>query len=281
MTCGFCGFRNGDGEVRCRRCGRKPDDNLGAERMIQPTDGALAAVADRAQSAAVEAHAPQRTAGRAVQRSLFAEPSKIIPIASYAPAPPPEKVKKPSKPASRPAARHEQAQGQLEFLPSMPAGPRKLGTTVEAVIYCDAPVATRIHRAVAAALDWGLVLIGYGVLLLGFFVAGGKADGFTGLLVLGAALPLLGLTYGAMWTLARIETCGMRWTHLRLLNFDGFPPEPRQRILRFAGSCLSFCTLGVGLLWALADEESLTWQDHMSGTFPTPWESESQVFRRR
>ena len=26
---------------------------------------------------------------------------------------------------------------------------------------------------------------------------------------------------------------------------------------------------GLGLLWSLADEESLTWHDHMSKTFPT------------
>jgi hypothetical protein len=34
------------------------------------------------------------------------------------------------------------------------------------------------------------------------------------------------------------------------------------------GSCLSVCT-AVGLLWLLVDEESLAWQDHISGTFPT------------
>jgi hypothetical protein len=35
------------------------------------------------------------------------------------------------------------------------------------------------------------------------------------------------------------------------------------------GSCLSVCSV-VGLLWSLVDEESLAWQDHISGTFPTP-----------
>ena len=35
------------------------------------------------------------------------------------------------------------------------------------------------------------------------------------------------------------------------------------------GACLSFCAGGVGLLWALADEEKLAWHDHMSKTFPT------------
>ena len=57
------------------------------------------------------------------------------------------------------------------------------------------------------------------------------------------------------------------------------PPEPKQRVLRFMGSCLSLL-YPVGLLWSLVDEECLTWQDHISCTFPTPREGESQVFRR-
>jgi len=32
---------------------------------------------------------------------------------------------------------------------------------------------------------------------------------------------------------------------------------------------LSLCSLGLGLVWALVDEESLTWHDHISKTFPT------------
>jgi hypothetical protein len=27
----------------------------------------------------------------------------------------------------------------------------------------------------------------------------------------------------------------------------------------------------LGMLWALVDEEALTWHDHMSKTFPTPY----------
>jgi uncharacterized RDD family membrane protein YckC len=72
----------------------------------------------------------------------------------------------------------------------------------------------------------------------------------------------------------------MRWTHLQVMTFDGFPPDGGQRLLRFAGACLSLCTV-VGLLWCLADEEGLTWTDHISRTFPTPREWNSQVFRRR
>ena len=76
------------------------------------------------------------------------------------------------------------------------------------------------------------------------------------------------------------ESVGMRWTHLRLITFDGFPPETWQRVLRLVGSALSLFTV-LGALWTLADEESLGWQDHISRTFPTALELESRVFRRR
>jgi len=156
-----------------------------------------------------------------------------------------------------------------------------LGTTVEAVILCESPVATTLHRAVAAALDWAMVLIGFGLFLLGFLLAGGAfAFTKTSAVVFAGTLPLVAVTYGLMWTIAGTETPGMRWAQLRLTTFDGFKPALKHRVLRFAGSCLSLCTI-IGLLWSLADEESLNWQDHISRTFPTPLASDTQIFHRQ
>ncbi|PWU02180.1 MAG: hypothetical protein C5B51_21395 [Terriglobia bacterium] len=288
MTCTYCGSRNPDGEHRCRRCGRKPSDRLAGDFAY--TQGALAAVAqpERVSEPATPAVRAPNLA-RAVQRPLFREDpeAKVIPIASYAPARlAPPRISPTQKPAAKPSPRRSaprvsEAQGQLDFLPAQPGQPRTLGTTVEAVIVCDAPVATLLHRGLAAALDWSMVLIGYGLFLLAFSFSGGEfALSRPNLLALGAALLLVAFTYGLFWTIAGGETPGMRWARLRLITFDGFPPEPHHRVLRFAGSCLSFCTV-VGLLWSLADEESLTWQDHISRTFPTPRASESQILQRR
>ena len=232
---------------------------------------------------------------RAVQGSLFqVRPTNVIPFEQYAPGQPdPPKPMPRSTPKvdfgapnllkapTRRASRVPEEQGSLEFLPAAPPKPRTLGTTVEAVIYCEAPVATTLHRAVAAAIDWSMVLIAYGVFMLTFYLMGGEIylDKLN-LLMFGGVLPVLGFTYGLFFAVAGSETPGMRCTHLRLTTFDGFPPEPKQRIVRFAGSCLSLCTV-VGLLWSLADEESLNWQDHISRTFPTPGIFESQVFQRR
>ncbi|MBZ5724026.1 MAG: RDD family protein [Acidobacteriia bacterium] len=275
MICNHCGSRNVVGARRCHKCGRTPDDTLSAGFDAHRTDGALAA--QPMPAARVTTAAPQvslRVAPnypRATQGSLFPERSaaNVIPM----PASP---ARAPRRPARPPAD-----QGKLDFLPGQQARPRTLRTTVEAVIYCEDPVATTLHRAVAAALDAVMVLIGYGLFLLVFRLCGGEVVlNKTNLLMFGGALLVMGFTYGLFWALANTETAGMRWTHLRLTTFDGFPPDGRQRLLRFFGSTLSLCTL-VGLLWSLADEESLTWQDHISGTFPTPRELESQVFRRR
>ena len=98
--------------------------------------------------------------------------------------------------------------------------------------------------------------------------------------IFGAMFLMVGFAYGLLFSLAGAETPGMHWTQLRLTTFDGFPPERRQRLFRFAAASLTRCTL-LGLLWSLADEEGLAWQDHISRTFPTPREVDTLVFRRR
>lgn len=275
MTCSFCGTRNSDCETRCRKCGRRPDDNL--RDPYGATQGALATMPKLAPRV-VEAPAVNRPMpATAVQRSLFPEQApKIIPISLGSVR---AKVTK-SRSGKTKVSRRVETQTELEFLPSV-VGPKKLGTTVEAVISCEAPVATRMHRAVAFAFDASLVLIGYGLFIAAYLLAGGVvASDRTTMLMVGAGLPLVAFTYGCMWALAGTETCGQRWVHLKLIRFVGFEPEPKQRLYRFLGACLSVCTGGLGLIWAVADEESLTWQDHMSGTFLTPSHADTRVFRR-
>jgi uncharacterized RDD family membrane protein YckC len=290
MTCSYCGTRNGEGEHRCRRCGRRPDDTLTGDFSFVGTDGALAAqlqpvekIEAPAQKPAPRVLAGGRSAGappvRPVQTSLFPDKAgKVVAIADYAaPSPRPRTAARPAVRRSRPVP---EEQGQLPFLPPQTAKPRTLSTTVDSVIYCEAPVATTLHRLVAAGLDWSMVLIAYGVLLSVFHALGGQfALNKTNAMVFGGMLLLTGFAYGMVWTVAGSETAGMHWMKLRLTTFEGFPPEPRQRVLRFFGSCLSACTV-LGLLWSLADEESLTWQDHISRTFPTPVALDQQIFRR-
>ncbi len=287
-------------DSRCRKCGRKPDDTLSGEFALPWTAGALATKpqTETRQERVVNRPAPVAvstpegvgrrtpTSKPSVQGWLFRDgsASNVIPFESYVlprgPEPLPPQARAPQirvkpgfgtkPPAPLRPSRAPETQQQLDFLPSLPAKPKTLSDSVEASIFSDEPVATLLHRAVAGALDWSMVLIGYGLFLAVFRIAGGV---FTfdkmSLLILAGMLPLLGVAYGLVWAVAGADTMGMKWTRLRMTTFEGFALERKHRLLRFLGSCLSLCTV-VGLVWAVIDEENLTWQDHISGTFPTP-----------
>ncbi len=193
-----------------------------------------------------------------------------------APQPPPAAVP-PSASPTQPRVRKSPApstgldvQGQLDFVPGVPLKARRLKTDVDAQVFCDQPVATPTHRAVASAIDAAVILIGFGVLLGTFSLLGGSLGAGRMLWIgMGGALTLVTMLYGLIWAIAGRETAGMHFTDLQLITFDGFPLDSRSRALRFASAWLSFCSGGLGLLWAVADEENLTWHDHISKTFPT------------
>ena len=114
-----------------------------------------------------------------------------------------------------------------------------------------------------------MVILGFGVFLAtAQFVGSSLGEGEVLWIVLPASLTLISLFYGLLWAMARRETAGMQWTRLQLVTFDGSPLQSRDRAIRFASVWLSYCSAGLGLLWALADEESLTFHDHISETYP-------------
>lgn len=272
MNCLYCRHSNSDDEPRCQRCGRRLQAAAARpapENYVSTFSGATALAVAPAfdQPIAPEVAAPPQRNQVPRQTRLFTDPEsgKVLLFPSTA---------KPHEPRQR-VRRHSPAapdnQAFLDFLPPAPHAPRTLKTSVEAVIYCDAPVATPTHRAVAAALDFSILVMAFGAFLLTFYLCGGefgKINAGVGIGFAGAFLAIA-LFYGLLWVLTGAETAGERWTGLRLINFDGTPIDRRERAVRFAAACLSFLSAGLGVLWSLADEESLTWHDHMSKTFPT------------
>jgi uncharacterized RDD family membrane protein YckC len=140
-----------------------------------------------------------------------------------------------------------------------------------------------MRRFTAGAMDAAMVLIGFGVFAASVKIAGPIAalylthgtmhtvsfgSGKTLLGVLAGSGILIALLYGLVWALARRETAGMNWTQLQLVTFDGMPLDGQNRVVRFVSAWLSYCSGGLGLLWALADEEKLAFHDHISKTFP-------------
>jgi uncharacterized RDD family membrane protein YckC len=140
----------------------------------------------------------------------------------------------------------------------------------EETIYCDARVALPTQRTIAAAIDGGFVMLGVGFFLVGAYAADVDFGLLGNLVVLPAAMAAVILVlYRGLWALVNRDTPGMRFAGLRLVDFDGRTPKRDRRILRQFAGLLSLVSAGVGLAWALVDEENLTWHDHISRTFPT------------
>jgi uncharacterized RDD family membrane protein YckC len=193
----------------------------------------------------------------------------LTPSRPPAPRNPDAVARRARPPVPRNPKRGPDSQQSLDFYGS-PAN-QPVGTEVHAVIYCDAPVALPAHRMIAAAFDFSMVLIAVGLFLGIFFLSGGMlmlSKENTPFLI--SVAVLLGLFYRFLWVLGDGETPGMRFAGLRLVNFDGRPPDRDQRAFRQVSSLLSFLSAGLGLVWALVDEENLAWHDHISKTFPTP-----------
>jgi uncharacterized RDD family membrane protein YckC len=224
------------------------------------------------------AHAPLPGA---YQPWLFRDPSqgpKVVPIPTLTPRPHPgeRKHRVPNQArqhdlragaASRRAADSQQS---LDFRGgTIPES--SLGTEVEAVIYCDAPVALPAHRLMAAAADASMIAIALGLFLAIFYFSGGRiAFTKSSLIPFAGVIGAVVFLYRLLWCLGGGDTPGMRFAGLRLVDFDGRRPEREQRTVRLAASLLSIVSAGLGLVWALVDEENLTWHDHISKTFPTP-----------
>lgn len=273
MQCRYCQNWNEEDERRCVRCGRR----LHLSPLRAPLTAATAPAFESIPGGQPLAAAPPERTD--YQPSLFRDAAhrdgvpgpKVVPIPMLTPSRPISKnndVRRTRPAAPRTPRRGADSQQTLDFHgASNPA----LGTEVHAVIYCDAPVALPAHRMIAAAFDASMVLIAVGLFLGIFFLSGGMLmlSKENAPFLISVAV-LLGLFYRFLWVLGNGETPGMRFAGLRLVNFDGRSPDRDQRAFRQVSSLLSFLSAGLGLVWALVDEESLAWHDHISKTFPTP-----------
>jgi uncharacterized RDD family membrane protein YckC len=68
------------------------------------------------------------------------------------------------------------------------------------------------------------------------------------------------------YTLAR-ATPGMKYALLSLRTFDGQTPTREQRCMRLGAMAVSMLPVGLGAVWALFDEQHLSWHDRWSGTY--------------
>jgi uncharacterized RDD family membrane protein YckC len=127
-----------------------------------------------------------------------------------------------------------------------------------------------MRRVAAAVIDCVIVILGFGTFFGTACIFGSAfASGQQVWITFAVCLALLSMFYGLIWAVAMRETPGMNCVGLRLVTFDGSPVSGRIRAIRFVSAWLGYATGGLGLLWALADAESLAFHDLASKTYPT------------
>ena len=132
------------------------------------------------------------------------------------------------------------------------------------------PVASLDDRRTAALIDAACLAFAYG----GFLALFGSLGGHFTFSKLSAAVcfstfAFVYLQYFGLFTIFGGTTPGMMIRGLQVATFAGEVPTLRHLLLRATGYMLSAGTLFLGFLWALWDEDSLTWHDRLSGTYLT------------
>lgn len=299
MHCRFCGHLNREGDARCAYC----DGRLQPPPVVSGRSSAVPALQEETQPVPVVR--PERPpSANARQASLF-DRGNVITF----PAPPGRRprasstetrstVEQPSRvdrPA--PASRANTTQSTKTLSDTILSGTqeRLMGISGQqrldllphdahtpSLCRSDLAVAAPLVRLKAAAFDALLIAVGMAISLVPFFLLGGAIvttpKALTGYAAYAAVLALF---YKAIWCVLKRESFGMARYRIRLVNFDGERPGAGARWTRLAAVLLGTLAAGLGLLWALMDQERLAWHDHISKTYPTVDNPNPGTFHRR
>lgn len=211
---------------------------------------------------------PRRAAG---SQSATAEPGAQLSIFEVDPA----------TISTQPAAEVEAAVAAAPAWPALPhwsaieldALPEEQLEEEEAVAAAQAPAIPEPEpapfnlRLMAHVVDGSLIVFAF----LAAAMASVNPTDLPGLreLELGAAAAFLvaaGLYHALFFTLAK-ATPGMRYAHIRLCTFENESPTRAQRWTRMGALLLSLLPVGLGVIWAMFDENHLSWHDRLSRTY--------------
>ena len=123
-------------------------------------------------------------------------------------------------------------------------------------------------RTMAAAVDGALIM---GAFLVAALVAAAHVKELLTIkeIELGsaAALLVLGVLYQALFFTLAEATPGMKCAHISLCTFDDEKPTRAQLRSRMWALLLSLLPVGLGVAWAIFDEDHLSWHDRLSRTY--------------
>lgn len=132
------------------------------------------------------------------------------------------------------------------------------------------PAAELSTRRLAGILDAAAISAVFLGFLAMFRSLGGRLTFMkTDLAVYALIFFMIYILYFSLFTLFSGSTPGMAARGLSVVSMDGNFPEASQLLWRILGYVLSGGTLLLGFLWALWDDDHLTWHDRISHTYIT------------
>lgn len=82
-----------------------------------------------------------------------------------------------------------------------------------------------------------------------------------------AALAVFGALYHVLFFTLADGTPGMKYARISLCTFDDEKPTRAQKRSRLGALLLSLAPVGLGVAWAIFDQEHLSWHDRLSRTY--------------
>ena len=135
----------------------------------------------------------------------------------------------------------------------------------------DAPIlhmASMSRRIMAAVVDGSLITAAFlAVVLLSGTHYQAIASPKQLEIAVALALLMIGIFYQAFFFTLAEATPGMRYAGVSLCTFDNQSPDCGRRLGRLGALLLSLLPIGLGVLWAIFDEEHLSWHDRLSRTY--------------
>ncbi|MGB6687892.1 MAG: RDD family protein, partial [Terracidiphilus sp.] len=173
------------------------------------------------------------------------------------------------EPADSAMERASSGWSRIRLDPEPEPQPEPMSATESAAV-CATPLRPAPFglRAMAALVDGGLIgaLFVAAALVATEYVStppSMKSMELTAVL----ALFVIGALYQAFFFTLAQSTPGMRYAGLRLSTFDDEMPTRAQLRRRLCALILSLLPVGLGLVWAIFDEDHLSWHDRISKTY--------------